>query len=81
MTEPELGFAYLPWSLNVSVCNKSINDPRVLHRLLPFVIFSQDPRISQDIVKTGGNDARYSSRFLNDLFQGKCLIYFFKISH
>ena len=81
MTEPELGFAYLPWSLNVSVCNKSINDPRVLHRLLPFVIFSQDPRISQDIVKTGGNDACYTSRFLNDLFQGKCLIYFFKISH
>ena len=81
MTELELGFAYLPWSLNVSVCNKSINDPRVLHRLLPFVIFSQDPRISQDIVKTGGNDARYTSRFLNDLFQGKCLIYFFKISH
>ena len=81
MTEPELGFAYLPWSLNVSVCNKSINDPRVLHRLLPFVIFSQDPRISQDIIKTGGNDACYTSRFLNDLFQGKCLIYFFKISH
>ena len=79
MTEPELGFAYLPWSLNVSVCNKSINDPRVLHRLLLFVIFPA--RISQDIVKTGGNDACYTSKFLNDLFQSKCLIYFFKISH
>ena len=40
MTEPEFDYAYLAWSLNCFVCNISTDGPKVLHRLLPFVIFS-----------------------------------------